>query len=170
MTPADLVTELLRTLEEAQTSWDPRSGGGGPILMPTLYHDGSYRELQDRLSEMRDDRGWRRPWWHVSYRYRWGRVIRTTVKARKTARGPEPILPARSELLVVGSATGDGVEVRLYVWPEYVDDGAATAGVARLVATMYDGDTTRLRLPEPFLWRRLGLPAPDERERYVPAR
>lgn len=164
-TPSDLVIELLRTLDEAQSDWDPRAGGGGVIRMPSLYNEGSYQELETCLQHMRDDALWRRPWWHASMRYRWGNEQRIVVRSRKTSKGRVPILPARSELRITGESLGSGLMVvQVYTWSDAVDNGQVHVGVTRLLATMHNGDTTRLRLPVPLLYRMLGTEPRDAAE------
>ena len=155
-TPSDLVVELLRTIDEALVDFVPWTDGGGVRLMPSTYRDGSYSELEARLREMRDG-GQRSEWWHVSMRYRWGTVHRMVTRTRKTAKGRIPVLPPRSELLIAGETIGGGLQVvQCYIWSGAVDDRLVRAGVDALVTLMYDGDTTKLRLPKPFLERMLG--------------
>lgn len=176
LTPRDVVVELLRTLEEAATSWDSRASGGGVLLMPSLWNEGSYAELQLRLGEMRDDPRWRPAWWHASHRWRWGETRKVVVPVRQTRSGVAPVLPRFTELVALGQTFWDEagrrrvMEVRLYRWSEYVDLERAELGATRLVERMHGGNTELLRLPSTFLWRRLGVPAPDERPGYVAAR
>ncbi len=68
VSPRLILVELLRTLPDVQEAWDPRSGGGGPRLMPSAYHEGSYAELEQQLALLRDTH--RQHWWHLSHRYR----------------------------------------------------------------------------------------------------
>lgn len=157
LTPRDLVVELVRTLDEASVDWDWRSGGGGVIRMPTLWRDGSYQELERCLSEMRERS--RVQWWHLSMRYRWGWETLRPVRTRKTKHGREPELPPRSELLITGASVPGStlVLVKLYVWSEEVKPTHVEEGVDWLVKEMYGGDTSRLTLPQPLLYRALGL-------------
>lgn len=162
--PSDLVVELLRTLDEALVDFAPGAEGGGVRLMPSTYTQGSYPELERRLREMRDSQRWRREWWHTSSRYLWGSYRWLKVPYRKTAKGPQPWIPDYAEERI----QGDVVQVRrnghienymwvkCYVWSDQASLSLAREGVSRLVATMYQGDTTRLRLPKPFLDRWLG--------------
>lgn len=153
------VTVLLRTMEEAKIAWDDRSGGDGPgRVMPSMWHEGSYVELESRLKEMRDLGGEsRRLWWHVSYRYRFGIHRSVLVKITKTPRGPVLMLPPRSELIVAGEVIGDGwVKAILYQWDERVKEELAEEGVKRLVKIMYEGNREQLHIPRVFLDRALG--------------
>jgi hypothetical protein len=63
------VTLLLRTLDDARVAREANAAGGGALLMPSAYHEGSYAELERRLDYMRDNGG-RKPWWHATRRYR----------------------------------------------------------------------------------------------------
>ena len=155
--PQDLVIELIRTLDEAREDGSLANGdGGGAIQMPVLYKHGSYSELERRLAEMREG-VWRREWWHASQRYRYGDPHRRlVVRSRKTRQGRVPELPPRAELRIQGETIGGGLMVvYCYVWSERVEPQVASAGIDRLVALMYGGDTTRLTLPHPFLDRLL---------------
>ena len=159
--PADLVIELLKTLDEALTDFVPWTDGGGVKLMPSAYREGSYIELETRLREMRDGE-YHREWWHISERYLWGKIKRSPVRTRKTVKGRIPILPPRSELEIAGESIGGGLQVvQYYTWRSTVDPKVVERGIARLVLTMYDGDTTQLRLPNIFLWRLLGIERGD---------
>ena len=157
-TPGDLVVELLKTLDEALSDYVPWTDGGGVRLMPSVYREGSYGELEARLGDMRDG-DMHREWWHVSARYLWGTIRRTQVNTRRTVKGRVPILPARCELHISGEVTWPGPlqTVQYYTWGSDVDQKLAARGIDHLVATMYGGDTTQLRLPAVFLWRMLGI-------------
>lgn len=159
---ADLIVELIRTLDEARTDQHPSGDGGGVIQMPVLYTHGSYAELERRLAEMRDSE-FRQQWWHLSMRYRWGCVRRLHVRSRKTRKGRVPEIPARTELRIIEGMSIDGlVWVHCYLWSDRVEPRFVNAGVRRLLATMYDGDTSKLTLPREFLERLLST----ERSRY----
>ena len=165
-TPRDLVVELLRTLEEAQSDFVPWTDGGGVRLMPSTYTQGSYAELLDRLAEMRDN-GHRSEWWHISSRYLWGTIKRDYLSTRKTTKGRIAVMPPRCETpLIVGEVVWPGglQQVQYYTWAERVDLKIVDRGIDHLVATMYGGDTTKLRLPDPFLWRLLGIERGERRD------
>lgn len=162
LTSKETLIELLRSLDEVRTGWDTRSRGDGPVLMPSMYHEGSYSELERRLAEMREG-GYRREWWHVSYRHRWGVERRRSVPVRRTRFGPEPVLNGHCELLGTGEVNGKVIVVNLYEWSDEVDEEIVGRGLTRLLATMYDGDVQRLQLPLFYLYRAMGLPPPDER-------
>jgi hypothetical protein len=133
-------------------------------MMPATYSLHSYPELEWRMREMANS-NMRPEWWHVSARFWWGTECWYKVPYRRTLKGPTPVLPPRSEELIQGEVTrievGTQVHhvmwVKCYTWGREVDDQRVSRGVAQLVATMYGGDTTRLSLPNPFLWRMLGI-------------
>lgn len=163
-TPAELVVELLTTLEEALYDTASWTDGTGVRMMPGTYSLHSYPELEARMREMRD--GDMRPqWWHVSSRYLWGKMTWLRVPYRRTVKGNMPLLPGRTEELIQGPITRlelpGGVEhtmwVKCYVWGAEVNPLAVSEGVDYLVTHMYEGDTTKLSLPDPFLWRMLGI-------------
>ncbi len=169
-----LVVELLRTLGDALSDGSLSKGdGGGVIQMPVLYKHGSYQELERCLREMRDN-GQRREWWHVSSRYCWGSIRRHPVPSRLTRQGRVPVLPLRSELLIqgesLGKLTADGpvlVVAQYYTWDEGVEPKIVDSGLGTLTEMMYGGDTTRLRLPLPFL-RRLEGHGVEPHTSYLP--
>ena len=162
LSPKDLVIELIKTLGEAESSYNPGNGDGGPLLMPTLYSEGSYAELERRLDEMRDSEQWHSVWWHVTQRYLVGTVASADVSYRRTIQGPHPNLPGRSELLFVESVLGNKLmRIRLYRWDSRVEDAYVEAGLSRLLATMYGGETERIHLPLEFLYRALGKELPN---------
>lgn len=161
LSPRALVVELIKTLEEAESCYNPGNGDGGPLLMPSLYSEGSYSELERRLDEMRDSVQWRRAWWNLTQRYLVGAVVSVDVGYRRTIKGPHPLLPGRSELLFVESMLGNRLmRIRVYRWDNRVEDAYVEVGLARLLATMYDGETQRIHLPLEFLYRALGKELP----------
>lgn len=153
------IVELLRTLDLAREAWDSRSNGnGGPILMPSLYHDGSYDELEKRLAEMRESAATKLTWWHTTRRWRYVVEVGMLVKVVRRARGPELMLPPRCELMTGTSISGDGwAKVTVRRWHELVDEGRAWEGVEHLKARMHGGDVEQIRLPDPLLRRALGM-------------
>lgn len=162
LSPRERVIELIKTLDEAETSFNPGKGNGGVLLMPTLYSAGSYAELELRLDAMRDSAQWRQAWWHVTQRYLNGVIVGTEVSYRRTLQGPQPNIPGRSELLFVESILSNRqMKVRLYCWDRRVDEALVEQGLSRLLATMYGGETQRIQLPLEFLYRALGKEMPD---------
>lgn len=166
LTAAERVIELLRTFNEARVSYGAGSTGQGVRLMPSMWHEGSYAELELRLIDLRESS--RRPlWWHVSARYRWG-VERTIVLPviRRRA-GAEFSIPRGSNFEVVAGGPSVGTKAavaRIYRWDEGVDDTKAAEGVSVLTGSMYEGRKDRICLPLPVLQRRMGLPIAPERE------
>lgn len=174
-------------------AWDARSSGGGALLMPSLWHEGSYVELERCLMLMRDGGpdtlldpatgratfghfGWpvtilrpplRRQWWHLSARYRWGTTRTITVPLRRTRLGPEMILPKRCELIAGGAVIGTKqARARVYEWSVDVDEQEAARGVGTLVSLMFGGRSSQIQLPVSLLERELGQPveAPEDVE------
>lgn len=165
LTPRDVITELLTTLELAEHDWNPGSLGDGVRGMPSLYRQGSYAELERCLDEMRDDLAWRQPWWHVTHRYVFGLDVRIRVPYRRTLKGPMPNMPGRTELLFVEEILDSKtMVVRGYRWHERVEQQHVDAGLDRLLSTMYDGNTSRIHLPRELLYRALGKEPPDGKQ------
>lgn len=165
MTPLaaeDRVIELLRTFNEARVAYGRGSTGNGVIHMPSMWHEGSYAELERRLLEMRE--GIQRPyWWHISQRYRWGVEVTVIVPVVRRRMGAEYLLPHHCELVAGGPSVGEKKAMaRVYRWSEDVDDGVVTTGVRTLTALMYDGRDDRIQLPRLVLARKLGLPLEPE--------
>lgn len=155
------MVELIKTLAEAESSYNPGNGDGGPLLMPTLYSEGSYAELERRLDDMRDSSQWYRAWWHLTQRYLVGTVASADVTYRRTIKGPHPNIPGRSELLFIESVLGNKLmRIRVYRWDSRVENGLVEVGLARLLATMYEGETQKIQLPLEFLYRALGKELP----------
>lgn len=162
LTPKDKLIELTRTLHDAQTTWDTRSQGNGPHLMPSLYHEGSYAELEHRLAQMRDTPHWRPAWWHLSQRYRWGTTHKEHAPYKRTRQGPIPRLRPNTELVHAGTITGHRIQITVYEWAPTLDYLVDQA-LDRLEETMHGGHPELIRLPLSVLYRALGLPAPDDR-------
>ncbi len=147
MTAEQRVQILLRTLDDARIAWEANAAGGGALLMPSAYHEGSYRELERCMIEMRENG-------HSA------RVVAcpASLPSRRTthdhgpgssASGPRPVLPKRVELVAGGTVSGDRTaRVRVYVWDERVDQQLADEGVRLLVRIMYDGDRQRITVPK----------------------
>ena len=156
MRPRDRVVELLRTLREAREDWDTRSGGGGVQLMPSTYNEGSYRELERSLWLMREQS--KNLWWHTTMRYLYGTTSTILVSSRKTTKGRQPVMPNRTELLIAGEWLGGNLmQAKVYTWSNAVQPRLCDDGVGWLLKEMYRGDTSRIHLPEVFLYRALGM-------------
>jgi hypothetical protein len=182
---------LLRTLDEARVDYDPRAPGeGGPAVMPTIWNEGSYAELERCLLLMREGgedllldptsglgsfgRGGfavtvmrspeRQLWWHLSSRYRWGEHRVLLVRVQRRRQGAHFLMPACSELVAGGPSAGSKKAlVRAYCWSEHVDQGLADEGVRYLTTLMHHGRKEKIRLPDVLLRRWLGLPVEDDR-------
>ena len=162
LTPRDLLVELLKSLEVAATGFDSGSLGGGVRLMPSIYNEGSYAELERRMREMHDDPRYRTIWWNVAYRY-WRCIPRRiVVPYQRTIKGPIPQLPARSELRITGEVLPERkMVVDVWVWDERVQPRLVDKGLERLLEIMYDGDTQRITLPRELLYLALGKEPPN---------
>lgn len=147
MAATDRVKTLLYTLDEARDAWHAGSGGEGTIRMPTMYNEGSYQELERALAVLRDSAQGRRLWWHASARWRWGTVDWVQVPMRWVAGVPVYTLPPRSELLGLRELSALTALVRLYSWPNQVDEKLAEQGILLLSLIMYDGEYWRIQLP-----------------------
>ena len=186
LTATDRVRALLRTVEEARVAWDTRSSGGGALLMPTMWSEGSYAELERCLILMRDGgedtlldpvtgresfgpNGFpvtilrpaqRRLWWHVVMRYRYGTVRTMTVAVRRTRFGADIVLPPRCELMSGGGVVigSKNAVARVYTWSEQVSQSTAAEGLCTLTSLMYGGRDKLIQLPVSVLHRELGLP------------
>ena len=152
-TPAEQrVIGLLRTLRLAAEAWDERSHGGGPRLMPSLWHEGSYAELERVLHVMRDgDPRARQLWWHVNARYVWNDERVARVECRRTRQGPVVIAPECSEVAVVLELHSRYAHVRLREWSPAVVETLVAAGVRELATRMYRGDHGRVVLPRELI-------------------
>jgi hypothetical protein len=157
---------LLRTYEEARVSYGVGSTGQGVRLMPSMWHEGSYSELERSLLALRESA--RRPlWWHACQRFRWGTEHVVVLPVKRNRLGAEFLLPrdCNFEVIAGGPAVGSKHAVaRIYRWTEAVDVGKAIEGVAALTALMFGGRSDRIQLPQLILRRRLGLPIEGERE------
>jgi hypothetical protein len=162
VTASDRVVLLLRTFYEAREYWDPRSAGDGPRLMPSVWHEGSYPELEFRLAELRDGPR-RKLWFHVTRRYRDGEWVTIDVPVIRTLRGPSFVLPPCCESVVGGASLSDRVSrVKCYRWRSDVDQATADRGIEVLVESMYEGERERIQVPDVFYRRALGLPPREE--------
>jgi hypothetical protein len=135
--------------------WDGRADGEGVLLMPSPYNEGSYRELEARLTDLREQH--RQLWWHVNQRYRFGesRVILATVIRRKG--GAQFSLPPRTELVAGGPSVGSRLAVcRVYQWSERVRPDLVVEGVDVLTRSMHDGRADRIWLPSTVYDRVMG--------------
>ena len=124
--------------------------------MPSTYTDGSYAELERVLWLMRDSV--KMLWWHTTQRYIYGAESLILVNSRKTIKGREPVMPPRSELLIAGEWIGGNLmQAKVYAWSPAVVPTIADQGVDWLLGALYEGDTTRIQLPLPFLYRAMGV-------------
>jgi hypothetical protein len=162
LTPKQTLIELLRTLDDARSAWESGSKGDGVVLMPAVYQEGSYAELERRLAQMRESA--HRPlWWHVSHRHRWGIERRREVPVRRTRMGPEPQLEPNCELLGIGEVSGKLMLVNVYEWSPSVDEAQVNRGLAHLLTVMHGGEAWMMHLPLVYMYRALGMPPPEER-------
>jgi hypothetical protein len=153
---------LLRTFYEAREYWDGRAAGEGVKLMPSVWHEGSYPELEDRLIELRDGRG-RALWFHATRRYRDGEWVTLRVPVARTLRGPVLQLPPHCELAVGAADISEReVTVKCYRWRSDVKQATADLGIDTLVKRMYKGRRDRIIVPDAFFRRALGLPPREE--------
>lgn len=144
---------LLRTLADALVDWQPSADGSGVTFMPSMYHEGSYAELERALAEMRES-GHRPQWWHVCHRYRWGVEQWLVAPVTRTQTGQIIHLPANTELVASGPAVGPKhALVRVYRWHDRVRPVLVAEGVEWLVLNMYQGDYGRINLPRSVLDR-----------------
>lgn len=138
---------LLRTLEEARECYGAPSTGEGVRLMPSMYNEGSYAELELHLARLRCER--RQIWWHTCQRYRWGRETTRVVKARNTKAGVLLDTPGDCELAARPLLVANGwARVRVYRWDSRVDMTLAAAGVADLAEHMHGGRWDCIELPQ----------------------
>ena len=131
-----------------------RADGNGVLLMPSMWNEGSYAELEARLIDLQEYE--RSLWWHVCHRYRFGttRIILAPVirRIRYGQREPTVSLPKRCEL-VAGvpvhevQAGSRLARCRICEWSEQVRPELVAEGVDVLTTTMYDGRHDRIWLP-----------------------
>jgi hypothetical protein len=154
----DRVVELLRTLHEAEIDRDPPGGESGLLgieLMSSMWNEGSYQELEDRLTELREQQ--RQLWWHVCYRYRFGETRMMLALVNRKRGGDTFHLPKRTELVAGGPSVGSRHALcRVYQWSEQVRPELVTEGVDVLTASMYDGREDRIWLPAVVYDRLMG--------------
>ena len=177
--------ELLRSLDEARVAYDARSLGDGVTLMPSMFAEGSYAELERCLTLMRDggedilldpvtgsptfgDHGFavsimrppqRRLWWHVCSRYRWGDQRALLVTVKRNQLGYRFEMPPCTEWVAGGASAGSNKAlVRAYCWSPYVRKELAAEGLRQLVSLMHGGRADRILLPRLLFRRKLGLP------------
>ena len=147
------VVALLRSYVDALDSWDDGASGGGVKLMPSMWNEGSYVELERALRSMRDAPQSRRWWWHVSARYLWTTSRIATVTVRRTRLGPVAVAPRCSEIDVVLEMSGSSARARIIEWSDRVDLELVALGVEYLAETMYAGDHGRVVLPRALVAR-----------------
>jgi hypothetical protein len=164
LTHTQRLIELIRTLHDAQTTWNPQSNGDGPRLMPTMWTQGSYAELEHQLRNLRDNPETRTAWWHTSHRYRWGTTRKTTVPIRRTRQGPVPRLPANTELVSAGTIDGHHQHVVVYQWRLDVNQAHVNNGIDVLLERMHNGQPHMIRIPHDIYCHAAGIPINEPRE------
>lgn len=117
------------------------------IGMPSMYHEGSYAELEAQMRRMREFAATRLPWLHMNARYRWGRKRWAKVHVERRNNNPSYRLPERTELLLVAEHTASKARVMLYEWPDFVDEKQVEIGIMLLRKLMYAGDVGRIVIP-----------------------
>jgi hypothetical protein len=147
--PHHRITQLLRTLNDARNGWDTRSNGGGPKLMPRMYHQGSYAELESAMHQLRDTN--RRLWWHTANRYLWTTPRIATITVHRTRQGPMPHPPPHTEVDLVLRMGNRTATARLNTWAPTTNPELTQQGIAALAELMYRGDTSRITLPPDLL-------------------
>jgi hypothetical protein len=147
LTAEQRVEVLLATLDEAREAWHSGSGGDGVTQMPSMYHLGSYAELEAQLARMRDHPISRPLWLNVQQRYRWGITMWTDVPVERVNRNPTYRMPPRSELRCVAEHSGSKARVMIYRWPDTVDQTQVRHGIGLLRRLMYKGDRGRIVVP-----------------------
>ena len=172
---------LIRTLDEARQAWNSNAGDGGVLLMPSDYHEGSYRELEDWLVLMR--RSHPSAVWHLLERYRRGQHQTLELQLRSRAKkaglvGPWDarlghdlyVLPPHTEVEAGQAVSGKRTaRVRVYRWDARVDMGKVRAGVEFLARSMHGGRRSRIVLPDALYRRLVGMPPREgRRDRSVP--
>lgn len=139
---------MLRSLQAAAESWDGGADGAGVKLMPSIWNEGSYPELERVLRLLRESDGHdRRLWFHVCWRYVWAHERLDRVPVVRTRKGPVPLPPPHAEVAVVLGVDGRKARVKLRVWPDIVDERLVAEGVARIAGLMYGGDAGRVQVP-----------------------
>lgn len=148
--PTRRVEVLLATSAVAREAWHRGSGGGGVTLMPSLWHEGSYAELERVLGEVRDgDR--RQLWWHLTHRYLFGSEVVMFVRTDRRKGNVRYHLPPCTQLLAGGARVGENMsKVRVYRWDHRVRPELVEEGLELVAGLMYDGDTGRIVVPREF--------------------
>lgn len=139
---------LLRSYNDALHAWDPGSGGDGVRLMPSMWNEGSYTELERALRELREGPPRERQlWWHVSARYLWTGERIGAVAVRRSRLGPVAIPPRHAEIEVIIEMGHASARARLRTWSEAVRDDLVREGVHEISERMYGGDVGRVVVP-----------------------
>ena len=120
--------------------------------MPSMYHEGSYPELERVLHEMRDGTpSERRLWWSVGARYLWCAERIARVACRRTRKGPVVIAPEHAEIAIVIEVHSHSALVRVREWSRTVMTTVVDAGVREIAERMYGGDHGRVILPRELM-------------------
>lgn len=158
------VVALLRTYTDALHNWDVGSSGDGVRLMPSMWNEGSYSELERALRSMRDGSPeLRRLWWHVSARYLWLTLRKGTVRVKRSRLGPVAIPPPHAEIEVVLEMFHSTATARMRCWSRAVDPELVRVGVSTLADLMYEGDHGRVIVPRGALDARAGVDTASQR-------
>lgn len=143
---------LLRSYNDALHAWDPGSGGDGVRMMPSMWNEGSYVELERVLRQLREGPPRERQlWWHVSARYLWTGERIGAVMVKRSRLGPVAIPPRNSEIAVIIEMGHASARARLVTWSELVNDALVREGVQEIARRMFDGDVGRVVVPRSLL-------------------
>lgn len=148
MNVEDRVELLLRSYNDALHDWNPGSGGDGVRMMPSMWNEGSYAELERALRSMREGGPRERQlWWHVSARYLWTGERIGAVMVKRSRLGPVAIPPRHAEIAVIIEMGHASARARLVTWSSAVRDDLVRAGVREISERMYGGDVGRVVVP-----------------------
>lgn len=142
------VVALLESYNDALHDWNGGASGDGVRLMPSMWNEGSYAELENALRKMRDGSPkTRQQWWHVSARYLWTEEVVADVEVRRSRLGPVAVPPPYAEIAVVLEMSHSRARARLATWSRDVRDELVHEGVTSLADLMYGGDVGRVVVP-----------------------
>jgi len=142
------VEMLLRSYNDALHAWDPGSGGDGVRLMPSMWNEGSYVELERVLRDLREGPPRERQlWWHVSARFLWTSERIGAVMVKRSRLGPVAIPPRYAEIAVIIEMGHASARARLVTWSAAVRDDLVREGVEEIARRMYGGDFGRVIVP-----------------------
>jgi len=150
MNVQDRVEILLRSYNDALNDWDPSGIGKdfGVTLMPKMWNEGSYVELERVLREIREGCPRERQlWWHVSARYLWTDERIAAVSVKRSRLGPVAIPPRYAEIAAIVEMGHASARARLVTWSELVRDDLVRDGIREISERMYGGDVGRVVVP-----------------------